>query len=316
LEATDSDPAVSVVMPVRDGMPFVREAIASILGQSLHDFELLVVNDGSTDGTREWIASLDDPRVRLIDAEGRGVVAALNTGVAHARGEFLARHDADDLSHPERLAVQLAFLRDHPEVDIVGSLSHFIDDRGRPVDTPWVADVRRVHDAACTPEALRTLLPLTCGIAHGTVFMRTSVVREAGGYRPEFEWAEDYDLWLRLLPRHRFAKIPRPLYWHRLHDRQVGAQYRDTQLRRTIAAKLDYIQRRWPEIGAGSTITIQGNGPAAAVYIALARDRGLRQVDANARILVVTDVAQLEHWRATRPGSAWEWEGNIALAST
>ena len=313
--------AVSVVLPVRNGLPYIREAVASILAQSFSAFELLVIDDGSTDGTREWLETQSESRLRVIPSAGTGVVAALNTGLSKARGALVARQDADDRSHPERLATQVAFLQDHPDVAVVGTLADFIDECGRPVETPWVADVRRVHDAACSPEALGVLLPLTCGLAHGTVMARTAILRKAGGYRAAFEWAEDYDLWLRLLPDHRFAKVPQRLYTHRLHAGQVSRERRDAQLARTIAAKLEYIRRRHPHITPESVVTIEGDGRGAAEYqSALERagltpgtPAGVNPAQTTADLVVVSDLAHLDRWRAQLPEREWFWEGNIAV---
>lgn len=302
-------------MPVRDARAFIEQAIASILAQTFADFELLVVDDGSADGSCDRARAVDDARVRVVASRGTGIVAALNTGLAEARGALFARHDADDWSHPERLAAQVAFLAAHPHVAVVGSVADFVDDAGRPVETPWVDAVRRLHDRACTPEAMRELLPLTCGLVHGTVMARTAVLRDAGGYRPEFEWAEDYDLWLRLLPRHALAKLPRALYCHRLHGGQVSRGRRETQLRLSILAKLEYIKRGRPAVAPGTLIAVQGNGRGAVLYREMARHVGLAPVDADAPLFVVTDLDQLQYWRSALPADRWAWEGNIAIAS-
>jgi glycosyltransferase involved in cell wall biosynthesis len=302
-----------VILPVRNGMPFVRDAVASILGQTHTGFELLLIDDGSRDGTRTWADDLQDPRIRVVDSRGRGIVAALNTGLEDARGEFVARQDADDRSQPHRFATQVAFLRARPEVAVVGTWADFVDETDRPVESAWVADVRRLHDAACTPDALRRLLPLTCALVHGSVMARAAVLREAGGYRQEFEWAEDYDLWLRLLPRHAFAKVPERLYVHRLHPQRVSDEHRDLQLRRTIAAKIEYIQRMYPSLARGTAMMVRGAGAGSALYARAAAEAGWTLVDEDAPLCVVTDLRRLDEWRLALAPPQWRWEGNIAI---
>jgi glycosyltransferase involved in cell wall biosynthesis len=271
----------------------------------------LIVDDGSTDGSREWAASLSDGRVRVLASAGRGIVAALNTGLAAARGVLVARQDADDVSHPQRLEAQVALLRDRLDIDIVATQADFIDRTGAAMHNRWVADVRQVHDPACDPDALRALLPLTCGLVHGSVMARTAVLRDAGGYRAEFEWAEDYDLWLRLLADHRFAKVPRRLYVHRLHAGQASQQKRDLQLQRSLAAKLEFLARNYPGVGPGTRVAVQGAGRGAIMYRRVAESLGMVIVEGPARLFVVTDLAQLNRVQALLPGATWE--GNIAI---
>src|SRR4051794_29608800 len=115
-------PKVTVLLAVYNGERYLREAIDSILGQTFQDFEFLIINDGSTDSTREIILSYHDPRIRLVDNEDNiGQTRSLNRGLALAAGQFVARQDADDISEPERLASQVAFLEIHPEVVLLGT---------------------------------------------------------------------------------------------------------------------------------------------------------------------------------------------------
>ena len=315
MSATSDAPLVSVVLPVRNGMPFVRDAVASILGQTHTGFELLLIDDGSRDGTRAWADDLQDSRIRVVDSRGRGIVAALNMGLDDARGELVARHDADDRSQPHRFATQVAFLRARPEVAVVGSRVDFVDEADRPVENVWVADVRRLHDAACAPDEMRRLLPLTCALVHGSVMARAAVLREAGGYRQEFEWAEDYDLWLRLLPRHAFAKVPERLYVHRLHLQQASGHYRELQLCRSIRAKVEFIGRTYPRCREGTPVSVQGDGAAAGPYRRAAAAVGWVPAPhhAEARLFVVTELQRLDEWRAALRAPDWRWEGNIAI---
>src|SRR5207245_2818112 len=127
-------PEVSILMPVLNGGAFLRTAIESVLAQTLHDFELVIVDDGSTDGSRELAESFGDPRIVVIRNERRaGLAAALNVGLTRAAGEFAAGLDADDVAHPTRLRQQVDFLKRHPTVGIVGTRARLIDDSGATI---------------------------------------------------------------------------------------------------------------------------------------------------------------------------------------
>jgi glycosyltransferase involved in cell wall biosynthesis len=275
----DRLPLVSVAMPIRDGMPFLPSALESILGQSYAALDVIVVDDGSNDGTAGYLEAIRDPRVRIVRSEGRGLVAALNLAIAEARGELIARQDADDLSAPDRLARQVSFLRRHADIDVVACRTEFIDAAGDHVRTPQVAERRRLQREATDPERLRRLLPLTCCVVHGSVMARRKTLLAAGGYRDTRRWAEDYDLWLRLLPRHRFAMLDEALYAHRLHDRQVSDTHRLGQLESTLRAKLDHLRAVTPGLPRRARVAIDGTGTGARLYAGLCADYGLVLVD-------------------------------------
>src|SRR5690349_10671348 len=131
MNGRNHDPAVTVLMPVYNGEPFLREAIDSILQQTWADFEFLIVNDGSTDHTRDIIDSYDDARIRVLDqAQNTGLAKSLNAGLRAARAPLVARQDADDRSHPERLAAQVEFMRAHPEVALAGTQVRVLNKHG------------------------------------------------------------------------------------------------------------------------------------------------------------------------------------------
>jgi glycosyltransferase involved in cell wall biosynthesis len=267
-------PLVSVLLPVRNGMPWLPEAIDSILSQTWSDFELLVIEDGSTDATAVYAGGLTDPRVRIIRTGGVGIAGALNIGLREARGEYVARHDADDVSRPTRFARQVQVLFAHPDVAVVSTNADYIDDAGRPVDNAWTRTVREQQDVATTPDAIAALMPTTCCVVHGSVMARAQVLRDAGGYRAEFEPADDYDLWLRLLPGHQFHKLADRLYVYRLHDAQLGATIRETQIRNAIRAKLLYVRRLYPGLPSPAGLRIVGGTRGDAYYAAIAPEIG------------------------------------------
>ncbi len=213
---TQSMPRVTVLIPVFNAERFLRESVKSVLAQTFanFDFELLAINDGSTDRSREILSSFSDPRVRIVDNDGnRGLIYTLNHGLELARGEYVARLDADDIAAPDRLAQQAAFLDQHPGVALVGGCAEFIDAEGKVFMT------RRVpltHD-----EIVARIFSVNCFIHSGVMF-RTSVVRTLGGFRPEALHAEDYDLWLRIIERHDVANLPAVLVRYRVHPDQVS----------------------------------------------------------------------------------------------
>jgi hypothetical protein len=186
----DGAPVVSVIIPVHNGGRWVGEAMDSILGQTLSELELLMVDDGSTDDSVAQIESraAQDARVRLFRQSHAGAAAALNLALASARTPLMARLDADDVAHTSRLERQVAFLAEHPEVGAVGAWAIDIDAKGR---------LRGRRQPETDPQVLRQLLLRRNPFIHSAVTARTDIVRRVGGYRRAFDIAEDYDLWLR-----------------------------------------------------------------------------------------------------------------------
>ena len=181
----NKSPKVSVIMSVYNGEKYLREAIDSILNQTFKDFEFLIINDGSTDSSREIILSYDDPRIRLIDNKKNiGLTRSLNKGIQLARGEYIARQDADDISLPERFMKQVKYLDGHRNVGLLGCGVAVIDERNAEVKR-W--EIKRDNQYA-----------LINSIAHGSVMIRAHCLKEVGGYRKELKYVQDKDLWYRL----------------------------------------------------------------------------------------------------------------------
>lgn len=207
-------------MPCRNAASTLDEALQSILDQTWRDFEIVAIDDGSTDATRAALESwaLRDRRVRVIGGPARGLVAALNTGLESARAPVIARMDADDRSHAERLAAQMALLQSRPEVAVVSCLVEAFPESeigpGLRVYMDWV-------NSLVTPEDIARELFVESPLVHPSVMMRRAWVEAAGGYQ-EHNWAEDYDLWLRMAARGaRFAKVPRALHYWREHAQRL-----------------------------------------------------------------------------------------------
>jgi GT2 family glycosyltransferase len=211
-------PRVSVVLPIYNGGPFLADAVNSILAQTFRDFELIAIDDGSRDTSGEILDrfALADSRVRALHQTNTGIIGALNRGLALARGEFIARMDADDVAQPERLARQAVFLDAHPNIAVVGSAVTLIDERGK-----------RIRDVAypVTPEAVAEFLEIGAPLAHPAVMMRRDAVLAVGGYREAYRHAEDYDLWLRMAERYRMANLPDRLLLYRQHEAKHSFTY-------------------------------------------------------------------------------------------
>jgi len=231
-----STPAVSVLMSVRDGAPWVSEAVESVLAQTASDLELIVIDDGSTDATPDLLASIRDPRLRLARHEPRGLTRSLNRALSLARAPLLARLDADDLALPERLARQRAFLDSHPEIGLLGTGAMEVDTSGREVGTvsPPVGDA-----------AIRRALIRRNPFVHSSVMMRRSVLAQAGGYDESLSVAQDYDLWMRMSRITRLANLPAPLVVRRLVPGRISAA-RDAERLSTEA------RVRWRALRSGA----------------------------------------------------------------
>ncbi len=218
------NPTVSVIMPVYNAADFLAEAVASILQQSFGDFELILGDDASQDGSRALAAGFRDPRiVRFSNARNLGVARTLNNALVRARGRFIARMDADDVAHPERLARQVAFLSAQPALGLVGCDVILTDAAGRETG-------REIHPHAAAPIA-RAILRRN-PFAHSTILMRADLLRRWGGYDPRFGHTEDYDLWLRLHARGvGMANLAEFLLRRRVHPAAI-TQARQRQVAR------------------------------------------------------------------------------------
>jgi glycosyltransferase involved in cell wall biosynthesis len=215
--------SVSVVLPVRDGERFVREAVESVLAQTYADLELIVVDDGSRDGTSAVLAGFRDDRLRVLRQEPSGLVAALRRGVAEARAPLVARMDADDVSEPERLERQVELLELRPRVGMVATWTAVIDEAGR--------ELRREVLPPAHEDLVRRLL-LRNPFQHGSVVVRRDALDAAGGYLDDYGANEDYDLWRRLARSWELACVPEVLYRYRVHAGAVTQTDPDRIMRR------------------------------------------------------------------------------------
>ncbi|XZG70804.1 glycosyltransferase family 2 protein [Chitinibacteraceae bacterium HSL-7] len=250
-------PRISVLLPVYNGARYLEAALSSVFAQSCSDFELIVIDDGSTDETPLLLARVKDPRLSVIRQDNRGIVAALNAGLAAARGSYLARMDADDEILPQRLATQLRFLEGHPDVVVCGmQVERFGAATGR-IALP-------ASDAAC-----RARLLFGSCFVHPAVMMRGDVVRtHSVRYRADALYAEDYRMWLDLAGLGKLVNLDEVGLRYRVHSGQTGQEKRQAQ--REAHARV--MSQAWSSFGVSLTpdeavalLWPQGHGAAAAL---------------------------------------------------
>jgi glycosyltransferase involved in cell wall biosynthesis len=228
------NPKVTVLMPAYNAGKYIAEAIRSVLGQTFADFELLIVDDGSSDNTLRVIHSLLDPRIRVLVQENKGVSRALNEGLKVARGVYIARFDADDICFPQRLARQVLFLDGHPSYLVIGSDAEYISENGE-----------HLFNFRCAGHSHREIqdnLYRHCPFIHSGVMYRKEAILQAGGYSLHAHNFEDYLLWVQLLKWGKCFNLPEPLIKVRINPASVtidekwrGRRFR--QLKREIIQK-------------------------------------------------------------------------------
>jgi glycosyltransferase involved in cell wall biosynthesis len=202
-------------MSVYNGEAFLRESIESMLAQTFTNFEFIIINDGSTDKTQEILESYNDSRILLIPQDNMGLTLSLNKGVDLSRGEYLARMDSDDISHPQRLEQQIKWLKAHPQYCAVASKVSCIDENGKKT-SDWASD-----QSTITAEEMRMKLPRINCIAHPSIMFRSDVIKTYL-YNPLQPHSQDYDLYLRLFSDGlKIGKINDTLLTLRLHSESV-----------------------------------------------------------------------------------------------
>ena len=227
-------PTVSVCMPVYNADPYIRDATESILRQTFTDFEFIIIDDGSSDDSRQILEELArrDARIRLVSRPNTGYTIALNEALSMARGHYLARMDADDVSMPDRFEKQVDYLRSHPDCVLVGSRIMTIDPFGSPLYEPN-------HKLSHEDIESQLLAGVGWAIVHPVSMMVREHVTALNGYRVEMEPSEDLDLFLRLAERGRIANLPQVLLHYRQHVKSVNhTRYTEQNLvTRTIVSQ-------------------------------------------------------------------------------
>ena len=296
-----SIPSVSVLLPVRDGARYVVEAVASILAQTLTDLELVVVDNGSTDGTVERLRGIEDPRLRLLEEPEPGIVPALNRGLAACRASYVARMDADDVALPRRLEIQAAYLDAHPDVVLVAANAEWIDAAGAATGrvSAFHRPMRRPLETGYTP------------LIHPTVMFRRAAVEAVGGYDSAYLHAEDYELWLRLRERGRLVCLPDVLLRFRKHGGNVSADERSMESILTALLAWRLSERH----GVTREVAARAARPVAREFT----ERVWRR--RRAALSELGEAVERRRWSAVRPrmlpaalcrlqgrGALWPWE--------
>jgi glycosyltransferase involved in cell wall biosynthesis len=219
-----SAPTISVVMAVYNGQQYLRAAVDSILAQTFGDFEFIIIDDGSTDGSLDILKEYEqrDPRIRVVSRPNKGLTRSLNEGIALARGEFVARMDGDDVAMPDRFEKQLNLLRSDPELSAVGGDVMRIDADGNPMTSPRMPMTHLEIEADL-------LLGKGGALVHPSLMARRSALAAVGGYREKFKTAQDLDLYLRLAQHGRLANVGDIVLKYRIHGASVSNAKREQQ---------------------------------------------------------------------------------------
>jgi glycosyltransferase involved in cell wall biosynthesis len=203
---------LTVLLPVFNGMPFLPGAVESILSQTFTDFTLIIIDDGSTDGSGDYLSTLRDTRIVLISQTNQGIGASLNRGLKMCRSEYVARMDADDISMADRFASQVEYLDAHPDVVILGTQIEFL------VGT---VSQRALHAPLDHEEIEARLMKGRAGLCHPSLMFRTAAAIACGGY-PAGRFGEDFDFFLRMCEQGRTANLDRVLFQYRLQAAQIS----------------------------------------------------------------------------------------------
>jgi glycosyltransferase involved in cell wall biosynthesis len=260
-------------MSVHNGARYLQQAIDSILAQTFTDFEFIIVDDGSTDETSTILDGYSDSRiVRLHNSVNRGLTKSLNRGLKVAKGQYIARQDADDTSLPPRLARQVEFLDVHPQIDLVGTAYVRVYDNGKNQLAKMPLEHREIRDQLFYQHSF----------CHGSVMVRRIALEAVDGYDESFIVAQDHDLWLRLTEWGTLANLPDPLYYLRISSNSVTGRQKNRQRQEMYRSIEQALQRRCPPPPSSLALgryywqraldeLIQGNKKAASSYLEQAR---------------------------------------------
>ncbi len=232
-----STPFVSVVMAVHNGDDYLQEAVNSILNQTHRNYEFIIIDDGSTDETANILRNFSkiDRRIRIITQDNLGLAKSLNIGIKQAKSRYIARMDADDISLPDRFKLQLTYLEKHPEISVLGGQVYFFGKHG---------DIFSQSELPQEPQLISQGLKNYCQLIHPTTMFRREIILSCGNYRPCFDTAQDYDLWLRVNERAKLANLPDVILNYRTHANQLSVNKLSQQAFCWLAAKESAKYRR------------------------------------------------------------------------
>ena len=264
------NPLVSVIMPVRDGGDYLETAVDSILGQSFSSLELILVNDHSVDAAISGLSTAD-PRLVLLENRGRGVSSAFNTGLSRARGEFIARMDADDISLPARIEQQYRYFQSHPDVDICGACVEIFTGGevagGNIRYQAWL-------NACRSPGQIHREMFIESPIPNPTAMFRRDAVVRLGGYGDP-DWPEDYDLFLRADALGMRMGKPEEILLHwREHANRLTRNDERYDLSRFQAAKAHFLSKH--RLSGKGPVILWGAGPSGRLMHDLLAGEGTR----------------------------------------
>lgn len=200
-------PKISVIMSVYNCEKYLKQSVDSILNQSYKDFEFIIINDGSTDRSREILESYKDDRIRLFNNKNKGLTKSLNEAIRYSNGKYIARMDADDISLPERFKKEINFLDSNRDIVMCGTWADFIDENGK---------LLREFKRPVTDKEIKREIIFHNPFIHPSVMMRKTVFNEIGFYDESFRYAQDYELWTRIVTKFKTANIPEKLLEYRL----------------------------------------------------------------------------------------------------
>ncbi len=234
-DVSKTEPLVSVVMPFFNAGDFIEQALSSIIRQTYHNLEILVIDDGSTDNSAEIVRSFQDPRVKLLgDRYRRGITYRLNEGIDAASGDYVARMDADDVSSPARIECQVSKMKEDRDIVVLGTAAAYFDAIGKITGAPRESPTEDT-------EIKWRLLTHNC-ILHPSVMLRSDVIK-CERYSSDFPLAQDFELWLRLAARgYKFANLPQTLVLIRRHDATATSTRRRDQLNLAATALKSYVR--------------------------------------------------------------------------
>lgn len=288
---------ITVLMSVFNGEKHLREAVDSILNQTFKDFEFLIINDGSTDGTFEILKTYSDSRIKIIEnKKNLGLTRSLNRGLKIAKGDYIARQDADDISVNERLQIEFDFLVAHPDYAAVGSFIRVIDEKGQELST---------IEKPITDEEIKDFLKKSNCIAHGSSLIRMSCLQDVGFYDETFTKAQDYDLWLRLSEKYKLKNIPEYFYLWRNRKENISVKNHNEQIHYGEVAKVKARRRKQNRTFSGNSkppeISVLMANYNNAKYVGKAILSVLNQTFDNWELIIVDDASTDDSTKKIRP---------------
>lgn len=209
-----NSPTLSIIMPVYNAAPYLRQAVDSLLAQTFTDYELIIVEDGSTDISRDIISGFNDSRIQVFYNDGnRGIVFSRNRGMANAKGRYMAPFDADDIAEKFKYEKQLRFLERNPDYGMIGSWAHLIDHEGNLMNEKWKVNA--------PPRRIPAIQLFRNYFVQSSVVIRREAIPE-GGYKKGFDGVEDYQMWIEVALRWKVWNYPEYLVQYRIHDQGIS----------------------------------------------------------------------------------------------